>query len=243
MIELFLRNPFRNSLLGDRRYLKYATVHAARLRANNPGGKFDARLAALDAIIEVLSANIRRRYEQGAGRKGDTRANDEAIAKFQKFVGTQAKVLGALFTNLDTGVRGEETAEYAKFFPRGVKVITGANKAEIDAEAAIFLKAALDLKATTGEALLTQATARWKAVTDSRGTQLQTMGDDEGIQEARQAARATLADELFLNLLALLTHHYQEPARVRDYFPQAILKEYRGPADGDGAAPAPAPAP
>ena len=241
MIDSFLYNPFRNVDLGDRRFLKYATVHAARLRANNPGGLFDDRLTALDAIIATFTANVRRRYEQGAGRKGDTRGNDEAIARFQKFVGTQAKVLGALFTNLDTGVRGETTAEFEKFFPRGVKAITGANKANLDAEAAVFLKGALDLKATTGEALLTQATARWKAVTDSRGTQLGTMGDDEGIQEARKAARATLADALFLNLLGLLTHHFQEPARVRDYFPEAILKEYRGPADGDGAAPAPAP--
>ena len=237
MIEHFLNNPFRNVALGDQRLVKYATVHAERLRANNPGGLLDARLAALDTTLATLANNVRARFQQGAGRKGDTRANDEAMARFRKFVGTQALVLEALFTNLDTGVKGADTAAYAAFFPRGVMALTKANKAELDAEAAIFLKAAADLKAQTGEALLTQATARWQAVTDSRQQQLETMGDDDGIQTGRQAARIALADALFLNLLALLMHHHQEPARVREYFPEAILKEYRGPAD----APTPAP--
>lgn len=239
MIEHFLNNPFRNVDLGDQRLVKYGTVHAERLRANNPGGLFDARLAALDATLATLAGNVRTRFAQGAGRKGLTQATDAAIAKFQRFVGQQALVLKALFTNLDTGVKGETTPQYTQFFPQGVEAITTANKAELDAEVAIFLKAAQDQQATTGAALLAQATTRWEAVKTARKAQLETMGTEEGTQEGRQAARAALADELFLNLLALLTHHYRQPEKVRDYFPEAILKEYRGP--GNGPAPAPQP--
>ena len=54
-------------------------------------------------------------------------------------------------------------------------------------------------------------------------------------------ARLALADALFLNLLALLMHHFQAPARVADYFPEAILKEYTGPKEADQP-PTPAPA-
>lgn len=239
MIEPFLSNPFRNSVLGSKRYLKYADVHVERLRAalpNLPAALAD-RVDATDAAIAGYRAAVQGGAQQGATRKGQTLTNDAAIQKFQRYVGQQAKVLGALYTDLEKNIKGETTAKYLKFFPKGVTALTEANKAALDTEASVFLAAAEELKDEVGTALGAKAKQLWKAVTDSRKTQLEIMGGEEDGQDQREAARLALADALFLNLLALLTHHYYTPARAGDYFPEAILKEYTGPKE----APTPAP--
>ena len=235
MIELFLRNPFRNTELGAKRYLKYADVHAERLRAalpGLPGAVFTPRLAALDGAIAGYRTQVKGGATTGAKRKGQTLDNDAAIRKFQRYASQQAAVLKALFTDLDKDIKGENTAAYVQFFPQGVPALTKANKAEIDTEAAVFLKAALDQKTVVGAALGTKAQALWQAVLDSRQAQLASMGTEEDTQPARAAARLELADALFQNLLALLGHYYATPERVKDFFPEAILKENTG-----GAAP------
>lgn len=244
MIEFFLRNPFRSTPLGAKRYLKYADVHAERLRAALPGlpaAPFTDRLLALDAAILAFRRFVQEGAQQSAKRLGQTTTNDKAIRRFQKYAGQQAKILAALFTDIDQDVRGETTPQFQQFFPQGVTALTQANKAAIDTEAAVFLKAAAEQKAQVGAALLTKGQALWQAVVDSRQAQLQSMGGEADAQPERDQARVVLAEALFQNLLALLLHHYQAPGRVLDFFPEAILKEYTGP-KAPVATPAPSPA-
>jgi hypothetical protein len=230
MIEPFLSNPFRNSVLGSKRYLKYADVHVERLRAALPNlpASLAERVTATDKAIAGYRQAVQGGAQQGATRKGQTLDNDAAIKKFQRFAGQQAKILGALYTDLEKNIKGETTKQFLQFFPNGVTTLTEANKAAIDTEASVFLKAAEDLKGDVGATLGTKAQELWKAVLESRKTQLATMGGEEDGQDARETTRLALADALFLNLLALLTHHFQTPARAGDYFPEAILKEYIG---------------
>lgn len=240
MIENFLSNPFRNLVLGQKRTLKYADVHLERLQARLselPAAPFADRATATAAAVAGYRQHVQTGAAQGAARQGKTLTNDEAIAKFKRFVGQQAKVLAALFTNLDTNVRGEDTEAYKQFFPRGVVALTEANKAGLDTEAAVFLRAAADQQAQVGPALLAQAQQRWQQVEDSRKTQLATMGSEQQTKDLRQDARGELADVLFLNLLALLAHFHRTPERARDFFSEAILKEFNGP-DAPPAPPA-----
>ncbi|MDO7877713.1 hypothetical protein Q5H93_23455 [Hymenobacter sp. ASUV-10] len=243
MIEPFLTNPFRNSVLGAKRFLKYSDVHVERLRAALPGlpDLFKARVAATDEAIADYRLAVQGGAQQGAKRKGETLDNDAAIKKFQRYVGQQAKIIAALYTDLDKNIKGEKTKQYLQFFPNSVTDVTEANKADIDTEASVFLKAAEDLKDDVGAAMGTKAKQLWKNVTDSRKTQLETMGGEEDTQDLRGAARLALADALFLNLLALLMHYFLTPERAGDYFPEAILKEYTGPKAADEK-PAPSPA-
>ena len=245
MIEFFLRNPFRATPLGAKRFLKYADVHAERLRAalpDLPATPFAERVAATDAAIAGFREQVRGGAQQGAKRESQTLGNDAAVRKFQKFVGQQARVLGALFTDLDKGIRGEETVAYQQFFPKGVTALTEANKADLDTEAAVFLQAATDQQDAVGTALATKARALWQAVADSRKAQLASMGGEETTQTARGTARTDLADVLFQNLLALLLHHYRRPGLVLQFFPEAILKEFTGLAEPDASTPTPPPA-
>ncbi|WP_046242493.1 hypothetical protein [Hymenobacter terrenus] len=233
MIENFLSNPFRNLVLGQKRTLKYADVHLERLQARLselPVAPFTDRAAATRAAVASYREHVQTGAAQDADRQSKTLTNDEAIARFQRFVSQQAKVLAALFTNLDTQVQGEDTDAYKQFFPRGVMAITKANKAALDTEAAVFLRAAAAQQVQVGPALLIQAQQRWQQVEDSRKNQLATMGSEQQTKDQRQEARTVLADTLFLNLLTLLTHFHLTPERVRDFFPEAILKEYTGPA-------------
>ena len=235
MIEPFLTNTFRNSVLGAKRFLKYSDVHVERLRAalpNLPAAMAD-RVAATDEAIAGYRQAVQGGAQTGATRKGLTLDNDAAIKKFQRYVGQQAKIIGALYTDLDKNIKGETTKQFLQFFPNGVTALTEANKAELDTEASVFLKAAADLQDDVGAALGTKARQLWKDVTDSRKTQLTTMGGEEDGQDRRETTRLALADALFLNLLALLMHHYQKPERAGDYFPEAILKEYTGPKAAD----------
>lgn len=244
MIEFFLRNPFRASDLSAKRFLKYADVHAERLRAALPGlpaAPFADRLAGLEAAVAGYRALVQDGAQQGAKRLGQTQTNDKAIVRFQKYAGQQAKILGALFTDLERGIKGETTAAFQQFFPKGVTALTQANKAALDTEAAVFLRAAADQQAQVGPALLATGRVLWQAVVDSRQAQLRSLGGETDAQPQRDQARKTLADALFQNLLALLLHHFQAPDRVRAYFPEAILKEFTG-APADAPAPAPTPA-
>lgn len=239
MIEFHIRNPFRATDLGAKRYLKYADVHVERLRAalpNLPAALAD-RVTATDAAIAGYRKAVQGGAQQGATRKGQTLDNDTAIKKFQRYAGQQAKIIGALYTDLDKNIKGETTKQFLQFFPKGVTALTEANKADIDTEASVFLKAADDLKGDVGAALGTRAKQLWQDVTDSRKTQLETMGGEDDDQNLREAARLALADALFLNLLALLMHHYQTPGRAGDYFPEAILKEYTGQKAADATPP------
>ena len=243
MIEFFLRNPFRATLLGAKRFLKYADVHAERLRAALPGlpaAPFTAQLAATDAAIAAYRQQVQGGAQQGAKRLGQTTTNDQATRRFQKYVGQQAKILAALYTDIDKDIKGETTAAYQQFFPQGVTALTEANKADLDTEAAVFLQAAADQQDQVGAALLARGQALWQAVTDSRTAQLKSMGGEETTHTQRGTAREGLADALFQNLLALLLHHFQTPAQVLDYFPEAILKEFTGQAAAAPAAALPA---
>ena len=242
MIEFFLCNPFRASDLSAKRFLKYADVHAERVRAALPGlpaGPFTDRLAATDAAVGGYRALVQSGAQQGAKRLGQTQTNDKAIVRFQKFAGQQAKILGALFTDLERDIKGETTAAFQQFFPKGVTALTQANKAAIDTEAAVFLRAAADQQAQVGPALLATGQVLWQAVLDSRTAQLQSLGGETDAQPQRDQARIALADALFQDLLALLLHYFREPGRVRAYFPEAILKEFNGPpADAPATEPA-----
>lgn len=232
MIEHHLSNPFANLVLGQNRTLKYVDTHLERLRARlgELPAAFAERVAATEAAANGYRQHVQTGATQGATRVGKTQTNDQAIAKFQKFVGQQAKILGALFTNLDTGVRGEDTEQYKQFFPQGVTAITRANKAELETEAAVFLKAAEDQQAQTGAALLARAQTLWQAVAATRKAQLGVFGNEKQTQDRRADAREALADALFLNLLTLLAHFHQQPERARDFFPEELLKENTGAA-------------
>jgi hypothetical protein len=240
MIKNHLFNPFSNSKLGNGRYGKYAAEHLARVQAAGlPAAVFGPRIAATTAALEAFTAGRKAGAVASAGREGKTVTFDQAIRRLQKYVSLQATVLGALFTDLDKEIVGTETAAYQAFFPLGVTHITEANKATIDAAVAPFVAAAATYQAQTGAALLTKITALVTDLTTSRAAQLTGKGETKDTQADRNIARATLATELFRNLLTLLLHHATEPALVSNYFNQAILKENTGRATdtGTGAAP------
>jgi hypothetical protein len=238
MIEFHLSNPFAASRLSNGRYGKYAAEHLSRVQAAGlPDAVFGPRITATTAALEAFMAGRKAGAVASAGREGKTVTLDQAIRRLQKYVSLQAKVLGALFTDLDKELVGTETAAYKAFFPLGVTHITQANKAMIDAAIAPFVAAATTYQAQTGAALLTKITALVTDLTTARAAQLTGKGETKDAQVDRNVARATLATELFRNLLTLLLHHATAPDVVRNYFNQAILKENTGRSADTGTAP------
>ena len=246
MILSFLTNPFANSRIGNRRFAKFTDEHRGRVRAaaGLPAGVTLA-LAAVDASYATFLAAEKTNAVASAVREGKTVTNDTAIRRLQRFVSQQAALLAGALRDPDTGQRGEDTALYQVFFPKGVTALTRADKADIETEANTFWEA---LKANPGYGV-PDAAARFKALLDdvvaSRTTQLGTdgKGGETATDAGRDAARTTLAVALYVLLLELLKHHAAAPAAVGQYYNLAIFDEGRAARKDDKRAANSAPAP
>ncbi len=245
MIADFLNNPYANSRLGNRRFGKYINEHLGRVRAalGLPAGVTTA-LTAADAAYTAFMAAEKTNAIASAARQGKTVTNDSAIRRLQRFVTQQAALIAGQLRNPDTGQRGEDTALYQVFFPTGVTTLTEANKANVETEAAAFLKALTDNPGYGVPDAATKFKPLLDDVVNSRTTQLGTVGKggETATDTGRDAARGTLAVALFRLLLALLNHHAEDPEQVDQYVNEAILKEGgRRKPKNDGPAPTPAP--
>ena len=242
MILPFLTNPYANSRIGNRRFAKFTDEHRGLVRSavGLPAGVTGA-LTDVDAKYAAFLTAEKSNAVASAVREGKTVTNDAAIRRLQRFVTQQAELIAGTLRNPDTGQRGEDTALYQVFFPRGVTALTQANKTDIETEANTFLKA---LQANPGYGVPDAATKFETLLTDvvtSRTTQLGAdgKGGETATDTGRDAARRALAVALYKLLLALLTHHAETPKQVEQYFNLSILNEVRGGSQDDGPGPGP----
>jgi hypothetical protein len=231
MIAVFLNNPYANSRLGNRRFGKYADEHRGRVRAaTDLPATVMAPLDDVDKAYGTFMTSEKTHAIASAVRQGKTVTNDSAIRRLQRYVTQQAAIIAGQLRDPETGVRGEDTALYQVFFPKGVPALTQANKANIETEAAAFLQALETNPGYGSPGIAAKFAALFADVVNSRTLQLgdEGKGGEQTTDTGRDAARKTLALALYRLLLALLTHHAEDPAQIAQYFNQGILRETSG---------------
>ncbi len=231
MIAVFLNNPFANSRLGNRRFGKYADEHRGRVQAADglPPAVTTA-LSGVDTAYADFMSSEKTNAVASAVRQGKTVTNDSAIRRLQRYASQQAKIIAGQLSDPDSGIAGKDTALFQVFFPNSVISLTKANKANVETEAAAFLKAIENNPGYGSPGIDVKFAALLADVVDSRTLQLgsEGKGGEQTTDTGRDAARKTLALALYRLLLALLTHHAEDPTQIGQYFNQGILRETHG---------------
>lgn len=231
MITRFLSNPYAKSKLGNRRYGKYANEYLSRVAAADfPADSLvGLRLLGLKTAYGAFIGSVKVGAVASAVRQGKTITNDSAIRRLQRTISQQAKLIAGQLADPDNNVKGEDTAIFEEFFPKGVAAVTDANKANIETETNTFWEAAKRYPHLGTPGLAAKIESLLLDVTNSRGEQLEDgKGEETQTTTSRDAARKALALAMFRLLLALLDHHAEDPEQVRQYLNEAILEENTG---------------
>lgn len=231
MISKLLSNPYAKSELGNRRFGKYGIEMIGRVKAADfPADSWvGLRLASCEASYQAFIGSVKVGAVASAVRQGTTVTNDSAIRRLQRTISQQAKLISGQLADPDAGVKGEDTAIFEEFFPKGVPAITRANKANIETETNTFWEAAKRYPHLGTPGLAARIEQLLSDVINSRGEQLEEgKGEETQAENSRDLTRTALATALFRLTLALLDHHAEDPEQVWRYVNQAILSEPTG---------------
>lgn len=115
---------FLTADINEPNFVRFMEDHLQRLKANNPGGKYNALIAALEAALNRHKASIDQRKWNLVQQEAETILVDEIIADFK------AEVRGRHFDI--TKKFAESSSAYQRFFPQGVEEYSGANKGNVE---------------------------------------------------------------------------------------------------------------
>jgi hypothetical protein len=229
-LHRYLANPFATDSYGIALLVSFATDNIGKFTAKNTGNVFMARIAATaTALATVNSAFVTDLNKLGL-RKTSKQAKDAFRATLRPAISKIYAVLIAKY--------GERSTQLAQFFPIGRAGLSRTSDDQLASVLQALVTALTAMQSDVGADVAAQATtllSGWNAVY----LPSETSGDAKSAsKDAKNAARAALQSELFLNLLAIAQQFPNQPDQL-DVFMQPSLLEPHGPTPP----PAPEPAP
>lgn len=220
MIDLhrFLTNPFNDPGISMAELLAFTTDHLERLKANNPGGLYAARITATTAALLGVGDAFTDDETKLALRKARKQAKNACRDSLPKAVGKIAVQIEAEF--------GEGSVEFTECFPHGRKIFSDCPDDTLATHLQTLITGVTAHQAQLGAQVVTDATALltgWNAVyivsESSTGAKTTT-------QAAKADARAALQLELFKNLLTLALNFPRSPEALDTYMQQSLLEDH-----------------
>ncbi len=223
-----LTNPFNHLTTGIAALVRFTTDHVGKLTVKNIGTVFTARIAATNVALAAVNSAFATDLNKLGLRETSKQAKDAFRATLRPAIG---KIYAALIAKY-----GEHSTQLAQFFPNGR---SGLSRTQDDQLASVLqaLVTALTARQTDlGADVVTQATALqtgWNAVY----VPSESSGDAKSAsKDAKNAARAALQRELFLNLLTIAQQFPDQPDQLDVYMQPSLL----GPHTPTPPAPSPA---
>ena len=224
------KNPFATPRTSISCLQTFTSNHLARMKANNSGGLFTARIAATEAAFATLSNSFIVDETKLALRKAHKLEKKIFRAALPVEIG---KIHGAVVARF-----GAKAAELTECFPSGRRVFGKCRDVILQEELQTLIDGLTAHAAELGAGPLAQAQAlraAWLAVYDPS---LTARGNKAASMQVKRTARAALQLELFRNLLTIALNYPDQPAMVKLYMQQSLLTFHAHP-QGD---PEPVPA-
>jgi hypothetical protein len=228
MIDLhkILKNPFNDPNIGIAGLTSFATDNVGKMTVKNIGTVFTARIAATQLALTAVNNAFGTDLNKLGLRKTSKQAKDAFRASLRPGISEIYAVLIKQY--------GEHSTQLAQFFPLGRDGLLKAHDDQLGSELQALVTALTAKQSDLGADVVTQATALqtgWNAVY----VPSETSGDAKSASmDAKNAARAALQLQLYLNLLAIAQQFPDQPEQLDVYMQPSLLNSH---------SPSPAPEP
>jgi len=218
-LSAYFEVPFDDKNVNHNTLLAFATDHYARLVANNPGGRYDERIAALAAGLAAFRQSLGETLIRLGKRKSSKSDKRRVRRTLSQGISRIAASVIATF--------GPQSAEYKTCFPIGRRVFTVCPDDLLKSHLSSLHQALVKLEDELGPEVIARSTAlrsEWQAAYTNSET---ATAQKAAAEETRRAARATLQLELFFNLLEIIKHHPRQPEALNLYMQPHLLRSRR----------------
>jgi len=221
--EHFFTIPSYLERAGDLRLLWFANDHRAKLHANNPGGLYDADLAALDAALVGFTGSYDDEDLDITTRESKTVTLNKWREKALDFFSQTKNLIAYTFrANRDI---------YEKFYPHGMKEYHDAGHEELDRLLQRYLEVALEHESRLPPGLVAELQGIVTGYHEALTSQTAQKGEVSESRLASDLGRITLEDQLMKNLHAIARNNLRHPEVVKAYFDLSIVMPRKHGAD------------
>lgn len=234
MIDLrkIFKNWFKDPIISFSELLKYASRHLQRMVANNPGALLNARITATQTALASVESGVTDVGTKLAIQEGKTatkKAFRDALPENIRRI--HAAVVVAY---------GDPSPALTECFPEGRSVFKTCRDEEVDNKLGQLLACLTPRQAEIGATAVNNAGglhSTWTAIYAAQGV---AMAQREGTADSRDAAKASLQLQLYLNVLFLAQSFPDQPDKCDLYCPQQYLHNAQA-AEDEPTPPPPAP--
>ena len=234
MIDLrkIFKNWFKDPIISFSELLKYASRHLQRMVANNPGALLNARITATQtalALVESGVTDVGTKLAIQEGKTATKKAFRDALPENIRRI--HAAVVVAY---------GDPSPALTECFPEGRSVFKTCRDEEVDNKLGQLLACLTPRQAEIGATAVNNAGglhSTWTAIYAAQGV---AMAQREGTADSRDAAKASLQLQLYLNVLFLAQSFPDQPDKCDLYCPQQYLHNAQA-AEDEPTPPPPAP--
>jgi hypothetical protein len=219
---------FLTADINEPNFRKFIEHHLSKLKANNPGGKYDALIAALTLALGNHVSAIELRDWNYVQQQAATIIVDDFIASFKSHVS------GRHFEIIQKWPEGSAT--YQLFYPNGIEEYYTATKGNISSKMTRFLSACDAKKADLPSNFAIPFISFKSSFDTSRLAQLDLIAATDASRLAVKLSKEALALQATRNVHTLGMDFAGQPEMAKQYFDQSIL---RRPVSTNGGEPEP----
>jgi hypothetical protein len=217
-ISRFFKNHLANQRISSEELRQFAEDHIGKLRALPVlPSILTGLLAPTETAFGDFDKKLSDRTTYLAAQMGGTITKDEVLQLFRTTVRQREGRVRDVFP------RG--SAPYAEFFPKGLRDYNRARLGQLPGVLDRFITAADKYQADLGSELLAEFQALKISFASARDKQMEAKGDLAQIRANLAATRRVLEMQLGRNILAIASHHLDQPERAKDYFDQSLLQD------------------
>jgi hypothetical protein len=207
---------FLDSDIAFTRLLKFAARSLGRLSASNPANAFDTRIADTTTALAAAESGTTDVGVKEAVKIAKTQAKNDFRVNLPPQI---RRIHGAV-----AGAFGDPSPELTECFPEGRTVFRTCKDEELNNKLAQLVACITPKSAQVGATIVTLATSlrtQWEQLFTAQDS---AMSAHEMMADARDTARAALATQLYLNVLAVAQKFPGDVSKCDYYFPQQYLR-------------------
>jgi hypothetical protein len=214
-IQKSFKTAYYFSKASDERLLTFSTDHREKLSSNNPAGKYDAILAALNAAMSAFTSSYLQEDTDVNLRQERTAALDLAEGNALKFIRDSFSLIRYTFRN--------NTPVIQEFYPYGLNEYNAATRQEWVLLLPRFHDAAVAHQTELPETFATDVNAVLVAYRTAYEAQVGQKGEVSGSRLASDESRTELEKQLMRNLYTIACENIGNPDIAAVYFDASIV--------------------
>ncbi len=215
LISYFI-NIFDTPRISDENLKKFAEIHLALLIVNNPGGIYNALIAALTAAYNAYFGGITDEDTINAVKEGSKIAMNNIFIQFKDEASRQEGLIRAKF--------GKTSPQYQEFYPLGITEYTNSTLANVETLMTRIIAAGEKYKPVIGEEFNNLFTSIKDNFLFNRNTQLSLIGEVKGKKDVTIINRNTIEAQLTKNLLIIASNNVGNTEAMNTYFDQSFIR-------------------